>query len=577
VGGVVYLLEGTYNLSAAVTIAKSNVTLRGSGGSTIFVRGYNEAGANGLVRIGDSTNAYENIRVENLTINGNEGTWTSANNRGISINGHTSNLIDGVYVSDVMVKNASGNGFVTMGAIRNATYTRCYSTGTNVGFNSAVNSTGSILTYDRCISSADVTGMVATGPRARVLNCHVEGTTGTAGFPSGSGIVFNGATDGEISGNIVLNTSENGIQCSAGTDSVGIKVIGNVVKGAHAFGMIFDTLSDATVQGNTVSGTATFGGVNGYGIYINTATTRITLSNNNLLDNAAYGLAIVSGATTTILASNFLNGNGTPGISDASSTTKYLMQDLGSTAMHVSSSILPHTAGANPLGDSTHSWSEVWTEDAFVNEALSMTHLDAPGSSTITASDAAAPSAAFGSLGGSIHMQNDGGGSVTGGTAYVLNKTSPETWLKIGMTGQHGNEFRLEDDTKSDPVGRFKWLTDSTGDFITLYGKTGSGDPGTYAERFTVPRVNDETKPFVMKSDGGLEVRGPAGNVLFQTPHTSGQFAVFGANGVQFGGITISTGTGVPAGACSDGSLYLRSGAPNGSMYICANSGWWLH
>lgn len=45
---------------------------------------------------------------------------------------------------------------------------------------------------------------------------------------------------------------------------------------------------------------------------------------------------------------------------------------------------------------------------------------------------------------------------------------------------------------------------------------------------------------------------------------------------VQVNGPTITSGSGVPASAEVDGSIYLRSGSPNGSLYVRQNGAWVL-
>lgn len=326
-GGQVLLLDGTFIALGGITIAKSNVTLRGMGGSTILQRGYNEAGANGMLRVGDSTNAYSNIRIEDLAIDGNKATWTSANNRGVSLNAHTTNLLDGITVANVTLKNTSGNGFVTMGAVRNALFSRCSSTGANIAFNSAVNSAGSLLTYDRCLSSGDAAGIVATGDRARVIGCRVENTTGTV-FPGGSGIVFNDADGALISGNTLFSLGHTGIQCLGGTSSAGVSILDNLIDGAADFGIALDTLTDATVSGNTIRNTAQFSAANGTG-FMATNATRVSLSGNTFLDNAGYGIALFSSAAGTTLSGNILNGNTVGPIIDSSTTTVWQGQTDG--------------------------------------------------------------------------------------------------------------------------------------------------------------------------------------------------------------------------------------------------------
>ena len=68
-GGEVILLEGTYNISDSITIAKSNVSLRGVGAASVLFlpNGTNKP----LIQIGDGSTTYENIAVSRLMLDGN--------------------------------------------------------------------------------------------------------------------------------------------------------------------------------------------------------------------------------------------------------------------------------------------------------------------------------------------------------------------------------------------------------------------------------------------------------------------------------------------------------------------------
>lgn len=68
-----------------------------------------------------------------------------------------------------------------------------------------------------------------------------------------------------------------------------------------------------------------------------------------------------------------------------------------------------------------------------------------------------------------------------------------------------------------------------------------------------------------------------AGNILFRnTGDSATSLAVLEAGGIAIGGTTVSitTGSGAPAGACSQGSLYLRSGGVTTALYACENAIW---
>jgi parallel beta-helix repeat protein len=88
-GGLVFVKNGTYEISATITIAKSNVALIGQGEATI-IRLANGANVNAIT-IGDAVSSYSNILIQNLKVDGN-GTQQTSNGRAIDILGLVTNI-----------------------------------------------------------------------------------------------------------------------------------------------------------------------------------------------------------------------------------------------------------------------------------------------------------------------------------------------------------------------------------------------------------------------------------------------------------------------------------------------------
>ncbi len=88
-GGTVLLLEGTYTIgdvaSGGVDITKSNVSIIGSGKSTILERGWSSSTtASSLIKIGDAgTTAVSGVVIASLAIDGQKATHTGTGNYGI--------------------------------------------------------------------------------------------------------------------------------------------------------------------------------------------------------------------------------------------------------------------------------------------------------------------------------------------------------------------------------------------------------------------------------------------------------------------------------------------------------------
>ena len=73
-GGLVYVKNGTYNIDAALVIAKSNVVLQGQGAATIIH--LNDSKNVNCLTIGDAASAYQDIIVKDLKIEGNKANQT---------------------------------------------------------------------------------------------------------------------------------------------------------------------------------------------------------------------------------------------------------------------------------------------------------------------------------------------------------------------------------------------------------------------------------------------------------------------------------------------------------------------
>jgi hypothetical protein len=74
-GGLVFVKDGTYNISAKIVIAKSYVTLQGSGRATIIH--LNDSVNNDCIELGDGASNYAGIIVQDLKIEGNKANQTA--------------------------------------------------------------------------------------------------------------------------------------------------------------------------------------------------------------------------------------------------------------------------------------------------------------------------------------------------------------------------------------------------------------------------------------------------------------------------------------------------------------------
>ncbi|SCJ78330.1 nitrous oxide reductase family maturation protein NosD [uncultured Flavonifractor sp.] len=96
-GGEVLVLDGTYNISSSIKINKDNVTIRGSGPATVLKRMFNSASANGVINCSAA-----NCTIHHLAIDGNKGSYTNENNRGVYATTSAANFT----IEDLVVQNS---------------------------------------------------------------------------------------------------------------------------------------------------------------------------------------------------------------------------------------------------------------------------------------------------------------------------------------------------------------------------------------------------------------------------------------------------------------------------------------
>ena len=114
-GGEVLLLDGTYNISSAITMGKANVSLLGCGPATVLTRKFNGASANGVIGCSAA-----NCTISHLTIDGNKGSFTNENNRGV----YASQSAADIAVEDVVVQNSRDGIYV--GGMTGGRITGCH-------------------------------------------------------------------------------------------------------------------------------------------------------------------------------------------------------------------------------------------------------------------------------------------------------------------------------------------------------------------------------------------------------------------------------------------------------------------
>ena len=90
-GGEVVILDGTYNITAKINVAKNNVSIRGNGNATILKRMFNSSVAEGVITL----TSRSGCKIANLQVDGNKTSYTNGYNHGIYLSSSSNNTVTG--------------------------------------------------------------------------------------------------------------------------------------------------------------------------------------------------------------------------------------------------------------------------------------------------------------------------------------------------------------------------------------------------------------------------------------------------------------------------------------------------
>lgn len=306
-GGVVYIKEGTYTISAAIEIKKSNVALFGAGSATLITLA-NNTDDNGI-ELGDGANAYSNIAVADLKVDGNSANQT-LNKQGIAILG---------LVTDSRVQRCWVDDFKRDGIAVQANADRCIVTEntcsncTRDGILSGGSTQGNIISNNICYSNAN-------------NGIHIASTLNVA---EGNICYSNGSSPAAYQGSgICLTFSSN-------------TVVGNYCRDNYYAGIELYAAENNTVTGNYCTLNEGWG-IACLGSY-NTIGNNMVLNNSKLVDhsNEYSGIYISSADYNTITANVCSDTAGSP-------TQKYGIEEAGTSDHNV---VLGNVCVGNATGD----------------------------------------------------------------------------------------------------------------------------------------------------------------------------------------------------------------------------------
>ena len=292
-GGVVYLLEGTYNISGSINLDNtapndSGKAIIGAGSGTVLrVSGssFNVINASGVNR----------ILISQLMIDGNN---IGSNNYGINFNSVTNSKIDKVWVEKmsyrgIFIGNSSNNNILSASNYR-------LNGGCGITIQQSSNNT---ITGNMLWSNSGHGIHIMREGDAPASNNTIS--SNNVFLNSLSGIMLEGSaawtvSNNTISGNNVNSSGNDGISLTFSSNNT---VTGNTVWSSTSSGIyLFNSSSNNTVTGNNV------GGNSQRGIYLRTASSRNILSGNVIGNNGGSanfdGITIEDNCDNNVISSN---------------------------------------------------------------------------------------------------------------------------------------------------------------------------------------------------------------------------------------------------------------------------------
>ncbi len=269
-GGTVFLPDGTYRITAALTLTAPDVVLRGQSMHGAIIKLGNTVDLNGI----NLNHAADRCIIENLTFDGNKANNTSG--IGVQTNAVTATTtLDDVVIRHCWFKDWSEYGIRGNGA------------GTDLAINNLLIEANTFEgTEDHAIF------LNWTCPEARIINNKIKNTSSV----NANGIwIGNGSDRSLIANNHVADVSGFGIEVF---DAERINIEGNVVSNAADKGISCDKNHHGVVSGNVIEASA------GDGIE-NAGSVPLTITGNSIIGGLRPVSASQSGQVSVIVGNTF--------------------------------------------------------------------------------------------------------------------------------------------------------------------------------------------------------------------------------------------------------------------------------
>jgi parallel beta-helix repeat protein len=287
-GGRVLLLEGTYNISAPITILKNNVTLEGQGaGTKLFL--VNGADCD-VIDIGNGLTALEGIKIANLRIDGNKANQTEEH-EGIYFWGESNYLIIKSIIENCIVENVSDYGIFLYYSNNNTIIGNQSNSNAYDGIFLS-NSNNNTVIGNQANSNGDIGIDIEQANNNIIIGNQINSN-------ASDGIYFISSSNNTISGNQINSNGNNGILLVSATNTT---IIGNQINSNASDGIYFSDSDNNTIIGNRCQGNA------GYGINISDSPSAYNLVAKNYLTGNTTG-SLNDAGTGTIKAASTTNDN----------------------------------------------------------------------------------------------------------------------------------------------------------------------------------------------------------------------------------------------------------------------------
>ncbi|MDD2402804.1 MAG: NosD domain-containing protein, partial [Clostridia bacterium] len=139
-GGEIIILDGTYSITAKISVTKNNVNIKGNGNSTVLKRMWDSTANEGIINL----DSVDNYKISDFCIDGNDTLYPAEFNYGIYARG------EGGVVTNNICKNSDVGIFLSNGRNNTILGNMCYNNvyGIYTGYED-----DSVITNNKCASN----------------------------------------------------------------------------------------------------------------------------------------------------------------------------------------------------------------------------------------------------------------------------------------------------------------------------------------------------------------------------------------------------------------------------------------